>query len=133
MAEKNNVQVIINGNVFTLSGSESEEYLQKVALYINNKINDLKLMDSYRKLSTEYQDILLALNLADDYFKKMDQIHELKIELENKDKQVYEMKHGMIDSQIRLETAQKLNEEYKEKINELQMKILQLSTERDTL
>lgn len=133
MAEKNNVQVIINGNVFTLSGSESEEYLQKVALYINNKINDLKLMDSYRRLSTEYQDILLALNLADDYFKKMDQINELKIELENKDKQVYEMKHETIDSQIRLETAQKLNEEYKEKINELQMKILQLSTERDTL
>ena len=38
MAIKTDTEVIIAGKVFTLSGNESEEYLQKVASYINNKI-----------------------------------------------------------------------------------------------
>ena len=31
MSSKNNTEVILGGKVFTLSGYESEEYLQKVA------------------------------------------------------------------------------------------------------
>ena len=38
MSSKNNTEVIIDGKIYTLSGYESEEYLQKVAGYINNKI-----------------------------------------------------------------------------------------------
>ena len=38
-SSKNFTEVLIGGKVFTLSGFESEEYLQKVAAYINNKIN----------------------------------------------------------------------------------------------
>ena len=38
MSSKTDTEVIIGGKVFTLSGYESEEYLQKVASYINNKI-----------------------------------------------------------------------------------------------
>ena len=38
MALKTDTEVIIGGKVFTLSGNESEEYLKKVANYINNKI-----------------------------------------------------------------------------------------------
>ena len=37
MSVKTDTEVIIGGKVFTLSGYESEEYLQKVASYINNK------------------------------------------------------------------------------------------------
>ena len=69
MAEKKDTPVIINGKVYTLSGYESEEYLQSVALYINNKITECKGSEHYRKLSAEHQGILLALNIADDYFK----------------------------------------------------------------
>ena len=32
MAEKTDTEVLIGGRVFTLSGYESEEYLQKIAL-----------------------------------------------------------------------------------------------------
>ena len=38
MAVKTDTEVIIGGRVLTLSGYESEEYLQKVASYINNKL-----------------------------------------------------------------------------------------------
>ncbi len=37
MPSKTDTEVIIGGKVFTLSGYESEEYLQRVASYINNK------------------------------------------------------------------------------------------------
>ncbi|MBR6345591.1 MAG: cell division protein ZapA, partial [Lachnospiraceae bacterium] len=38
MTEKNEVQVIIDGKVLTMSGFESNEYLQKLANYINDMI-----------------------------------------------------------------------------------------------
>ena len=38
MSSKNTTEVIIGGKVFTLGGYESEEYLQKIASYINNKL-----------------------------------------------------------------------------------------------
>ena len=37
MSAKTNAEVVIDGKVYTLSGYENEEYLQKVAAYINNK------------------------------------------------------------------------------------------------
>ncbi len=38
MSSKNTTEVIIGGKVFTLGGYESEEYLQKIVSYINNKL-----------------------------------------------------------------------------------------------
>ncbi len=38
MAQKNDIKVVINNKVYTLSGQESEDYLQNVATYINGKI-----------------------------------------------------------------------------------------------
>ena len=49
MAEKTNVQVLIGGKIFTLSGYESEEYLQKVAGYINSKLNEMKETENFSK------------------------------------------------------------------------------------
>lgn len=41
MAAKKDIQVLIGGKIYTLSGYESEEYLQKIALYINNKMEEM--------------------------------------------------------------------------------------------
>ena len=41
MAAKKDIQVVIGGKVYTLSGYESEEYLQRIALYINNKMDEM--------------------------------------------------------------------------------------------
>ena len=40
MSAKTSAEVVIDGKVYTLSGYEGEEYLQKVASYINGKINE---------------------------------------------------------------------------------------------
>ena len=69
MAAKTDTEVIIAGKVFTLSGYESEEYLQKVASYINNKIAEYNKVDSFKRQSLDTQNVLMQLNIADDYFK----------------------------------------------------------------
>ena len=106
MSSKTDTEVIINGKVYTLSGYESEEYLQKVASYINNKINEYSKIDSFRRLPLDTQNVLLQLNVADDYFKAKKQISMLEEELQAKEKELYDLKHELISSQIRLENAE---------------------------
>ena len=84
MSTKNVTEVIINGKIYTLSGYESEEYLQKVATYINNKINEYKTNESYTRLSHDMQRTLLELNIADDYFKAKKQADSIEKDLESK-------------------------------------------------
>lgn len=131
MAQKNDISVVINGKVFTLSGYESEEYLQSVAMYINNKITECKSSEHYRKLNTEYQGVLLALNIADDYFKAKKQAEESSKVEDEKEKQLYDLRHEVIETRIKQESALKLVEEYKEQVNALQRKIIQLEAEKD--
>ncbi len=106
MSSKTDTEVIINGKVYTLSGYESEEYLQKVASYINNKINEYSKIESFRRLPLDTQNVLLQLNVADDYFKAKKQISMLEEELQAKEKELYDLKHELISSQIRLENAE---------------------------
>lgn len=107
MAGKNDTEVIIGGKVITLSGYESEEYLQKVASYINNKIAEYNKVDSFRRQPLDLQNVLLQINLADDYFKAKKQIDTLEEELEAKDRELYDLKHELIASQIKLESKDK--------------------------
>ena len=41
MPAKNTIKVLIGGKIITLSGYESEEYLQNVASYMNHKLAQL--------------------------------------------------------------------------------------------
>ncbi len=129
MATKNDTEVIINGKIYTLSGYESEEYLQKVASYINNKITVLKQDDGYRRQSTDVQRTLLELNIADDYFKAKKQADSIDNDLESKDKQLYDVKHELIAAQIKNESLEKEADSLKEKVNELEKTIIRLETE----
>ena len=74
MSARTDTEVIIGGKVLTVSGNESVEYLQKVASYINNKVNEYAKLDSYKRQSVEKQNMLVQLNIADDYFKAKKQI-----------------------------------------------------------
>ena len=53
MAEKTSAEVVIGGKVYTLSGYESEEYLQKVAVYINGKLNEFDSIEGYQRFPAE--------------------------------------------------------------------------------
>ena len=128
---KIDIPVVINGKVYTLSGYEGEDYLQNVATYINNKIAECKTSEEYRRMNTEYQGVLLALNIADDYFKAKSRADEAGNDNTDKEQQLYELRHEVIESQIKHEAALKLVEEYKEQVAALQRKVVQLEAERD--
>ena len=129
MSSKNKTEVLIDGKIYTLSGYESEEYLQRVATYINNKLAELKKLDGYARLSQELKSILLELNVAVDYFKAKNQVEMVEEELAQKDQELYDLKHELISTQIKLEDAAKELEALKEQATEYQKQIVKLETE----
>ena len=129
MSSKNKTEVLIDGKIYTLSGYGSEEYLQRVATYINNKLAELKKLDGYARLSQELKSILLELNVADDYFKAKNQVEMVEEELAQKDQELYDLKHELISTQIKLEDAAKELEALKEQATEYQKQIVKLETE----
>ena len=129
MSSKTDTEVIIGGKVFTLSGYESEGYLQKVASYINNKITEYNKNESFKRLTLDMQNVLLQLNIADDYFKAKKQINILEEEIQTKEKELYNLKHELIASQIKLENTEKNVKKLQAEANENAKKIIRLETE----
>lgn len=129
MAAKTDTEVIIGGKVFTLSGYESEEYLQKVASYINNKIAEYNKIDSFRRQPADTQNVLLQLNIADDYFKAKKQITMLEEEIQAKEKDLYDLKHELISTQIKMENTEKNMKDMQYELNENAKKIIRMETE----
>ena len=129
MSSKNTTEVILGGKVFKLSGYESEEYLQRVASYINNKLTEFNKDDNYRRMSAEFRTNLMYLNIADDYFKAKKLGDSLSLEIESKDKEIYDLKHDLIAAQIKAESSAKEIKELKSEITKYQKNIVKLETE----
>ena len=129
MAVKTDTEVIIGGKVLTLSGYESEEYLQRVASYINNKLTEYSKLDGFTRQPPDRQNILMQLNIADDYFKARKQIGLLEEELQGKEKELYDLKHELVASQIKLENTEKSLKSVQKELNESSKRIVRLEPE----
>ena len=119
MSAKTSAQVVIGGKVYTLSGYEEEECLQKVAAYLNNKIDEFTAMESYHTMSGDMKAILMELNVADDYFKAKSQVEFLEQELEQKEKEIYDLKHDLVSGQLKIEENAKAYKELEKENKEL--------------
>lgn len=133
MAVKNTTQVLIGGKIITLSGYESEEYLQKVANYMNSKLTELSQIPGYSRQAQETRHTLLSLNIADDYFKAKRQAEMFEEGLEAKDREMYGLKHDLINGQVELDHARKEAEEHARQVQTLQDKITELEKELEEL
>lgn len=133
MAVKNTAQVIIGGKIITLGGYESEEYFQKVASYINNKIAELSGMPGYSRQPMESKHTLLSLNIADDYFKAKKQAEVFELDLQQKDQEMYDLKHELISLRMQIEESQKQAKEVLEQKSLLEGKIKELEKELDEI
>ena len=129
MPAKTDTEVIIGGKVLTVSGNESAEYLQKVAAYINSKINEYNKMDSFKRQQVDTQNMLIHLNIADDYFKAKNQIELLEQDLKAKENELYDLKHELIATQIKLDNTSKSLKEAQQELNENSKQIVRLETE----
>jgi cell division protein ZapA len=129
MASKTDTEVLIGGKVFTLSGYESEEYLQKVASYINNKIAEYNKIEGFKRQPIDTQNVLLQLNIADDYFKAKKQIELMEEQISEKEKELYDLKHELIATQIKLENTEKNSKNLQSKLDDSSKRIIQLETQ----
>ena len=121
MAVKNTAKVIIGGKIITLGGYESEEYFQKVASYINKKMDELSAMPGYSRQPMETKHTLISLNITDDYFKA------------KKQAEVYDLKHELISLRMQIEEAQKHEQEALEQKSLLEGKNKELEKQIDEL
>lgn len=118
MADKKVVKVLIDGKVVTLCGYESEDYMQRVAYYLNSKIEELKAVPGYSRQTTDTKGMLLALNIADDYFKAKAQADSLEETVESKDQDGYSIRQDLVAAQIQIEKLKKENERLRSGVKE---------------
>lgn len=96
MSDKIFTQVNLLGKTYNMGGYEDEAYLQRVAAYVNGKAGELRATAGFLRQTPEMQQIMLALNLADDYFKSRNRVEELMQKQEQLEHTVYELKHELV-------------------------------------
>ncbi len=133
MAQKHTVEVLIDGRVYNLGGYESEEYMQKIANFINSKLEEVKKLENYPYQSIELRHILMYINLGDEYFKARKKSDSLQEEIELKDRLLYDLKHELIDAQLTSEGSEKTLQELQKENSDLKKKLLKLETELKAL
>ena len=104
---KNAVEVVVDGRVYKISGYESQEYMHQIAVYINEKMTQCHNTENYRKQSSDQRQLMLSMNLADDYFKAKNQAERLTAELEKKERELYSVRHDLIEAQLEIENLKK--------------------------
>lgn len=123
MGSKNFTDVIIAGKVYTLGGYEEEDYLQRVATYLNGKYEELQKVEGFVKQSPEDQAVLLELNVADDYFRAEKQLNESEKKSLDMEREVYNLKHALVTTQLKKENLEKELIRAQEKIQELEKRL----------
>ena len=123
MAGKNSVEVVINGKIYQLAGSESESYMHEVASYLNQKILDFqKETVGYNKLDDSIKALLLEVNICDDLFKERKRSRDIQHARDDAERESYTAKHDLVNMQMKLETTLRELENTQKKLAELEAK-----------
>ena len=69
------------------------------------------MLPGYNRQSPDTRSTLLALNIADDYFKAKDQADAMEDDMESKDREAYDVKHDLIAAQIQID---KMKQEFEQ-------------------
>ena len=133
MKKRNDVKVVIGGKQYNMGGYESEEYLQSIASYINAKTEELRQNGGFPKLDSDIVNILLQINIADDYFKMRRSQEEIEREYTEKQKENVDLKREIIGLQAKLETFEQENRAMREENLELQKRIIRMEAEIEEL
>lgn len=119
MDSKNYTQVLIDGKIYTLGGSEDEAYLQKAASYVNDKNGQMRRLPGFSKQNADYQMVMTELNIADDYFKALEWGEGMERQKNDMEKETYSLKHELVSTQMKLEAVLKDLEERQKELDRL--------------
>lgn len=129
MNNRTETDVIINGKQYSIIGYESEEYLQRVASYINSKYAEMRSQKWYKDMNPDMRAVVMQINLADDYFKLKQQLTDLTDETEDRDNEIYKLKHDLIAAQGDIQELQRKIEKLQQANLDEQKKSVRLETE----
>ena len=133
MKKRNDVKVVIGGKQYNMGGYESEEYLQSIASYINAKSDELKHNGGFPKLDADIVNILLQINIADDYFKVKKNLEETEREYSEKQKENVDLKREIIGLQAKLEAYEQENRALRDENLDLQKRLIRMEAEVEEL
>lgn len=103
MAEKNHVQVMIEGKLMTLVGTETPEYMKSVAEYIEEKNKEIRSGENGRRMNVAMASILTSINVADDYFKEKDKNTALEGEVADLNDQLEQCRKELEEARKEIE------------------------------
>lgn len=129
MNQKNDTEVTINGKQYVLAGYESDEYLQRVASYINHKYAEFKEQEGYNVLDAEMRNVLMQINITDDFFKAQQRVNELTDMITQKDRELFELRHEVLGYKSQVEDLARKTEELRNENLEEQKKVIKLEAE----
>lgn len=109
----NTVTVNINGVEYNLKGEESEEYLQKVASYVDKKLKGI--LETNDKLGISSATILTAINTADEIIKANSKTEELEKKYENSLQNEKRLNEQIENLKKQLKVTEELNSELQKK------------------
>ena len=88
MGKERLVEIKVFGQIYTVKTDAGEEHIQRVAQYVNEKIDEV--IKNTKSVSTLNVAILTALNIADDLLKEREKRLALLQEVERKSKDLVE-------------------------------------------
>ena len=75
-----NLEVLIDGRVYTLVGSCPEEHLQRIGRYIDKKITEARHVKPITSYNFDINTLFIIINIVDDLLYKMDTADALQSE-----------------------------------------------------
>jgi len=88
MGKERLVEIKVFGQTYTVKTDAEEEYIQEVAKYVNEKMDEV--LKKTKTVSTLNVAVLTALNIADDLIKEKEKRTALVQEIEAKSKDLVE-------------------------------------------
>ena len=92
MASRQTVEFLIDGKVYRMTGYEEPDYINRMAAYINLRMEEFKKVENWRKLPADQRAVMIEMNLCDDLFKAKDLLEKKEAELALREKELYETK-----------------------------------------
>ena len=83
----------------------------------------------FSKQSADYQQLMLLLNIADDYFKAKENADQMEEQKDRMEKETYSLKHELVSTQMKLDGVLRDLEERQHQLQELSAKLSK--TERE--
>lgn len=124
-------EVIVDGKRLMLSSEKNIEHLNRIAVYLNGKIKQVKSQQFYRSISKENADTIVELNLADDVISLKTQIEDLEEEKSVKNDEIFSLKHEIIELKSKLAELESENQKLREDKISNEKEIIKLETELD--